>query len=138
MKKYYWPIIAVVFVIAAGLIIYVAYAPDIEAPVVKVAEKPPLKWNEARLVIDFGAKKRVFVGEVMDRMTLLDALEASVSGDTAGAFDYQLGDNKTLAVIDGFGNDGKEWNIYLNGAREDKAVDEIVLNPKDEIELKLE
>lgn len=134
MNKFYWSIILAVFIIASGLIIYFGYAPESKMPA-----KEQIGENEASLLIDFGAKKRMFIGEVTGNMTVLDALAYSAGGETFSNFSYSFDpSSKALAAIDDFSNNGKHWTVYVNGVKTDKPLDETILKAKDEVELKLE
>lgn len=130
-QHYYWSVILAVFFVAAGLIIYFGFAPETKAP-----EGTRLGENKASLLIDFGVKKRMFVGETVDNMTVLDALNFSADGNNV---EYKLDNTKNyLAAVDGFANDGKIWATYLNGIKQAKTINEIVVKAGDEVELKFE
>lgn len=134
MNKFYLPIVIFVFIIASALIIYVGFAPDKEEWGGKLNSRDS---NDASLLIDFGdSKQRMFVGDVVDNMTVLDALEfSSENSDLKYNFDQKI---KTLAAIDGFSNDGNIWNVYINDFLVKKSPDEIEIQSGDEVALKFE
>lgn len=133
MNKFYLPIVVLVFIIASALIIYYGFAPDKGEWSGKLN---PRSSNDASLLIDFGDKQRMFVGDVIGEMTILDVLEfSSESSDLEYNFDPK---NKTLAAIDGFSNDGNVWNVYVNKSMVKKSPDEIKINVGDAVELKFE
>lgn len=126
-------VIAAVFIVALGLVIYSGFSPDYDSGEFSAGN------GEASLIVNFGNEKRMFVGEVIDGMTAMDALDASSRGDIFSDFIYTIdGKNKAIASIDGFSNDGKNWTAYVNGVREDGSLDEIILHDGDKIELKFE
>ena len=132
MNKFYLPIVIVVFVIASALIIYYGFAPDKG----EWGGKLNFQHNDASLLIDFGDKQRMFVGDVVEDMTVLDALEfSSESSDLKYNFDPKM---KNLAAIDSFSNNGSMWNIYMNGSLMKKSPDEIKIKAGDAVELKFE
>ena len=134
MNKFYLPIVIVVFIIASVLIIYYGFAPDKGG---WGGELNPRNNQDASLLIDFGDnKQRMFVGDVIGDMTILDALEfSSESSDLKYDFDPKV---KNLAAIDGFSNDGSIWNVYMNGSLMKKSPDEIKIKAGDAVELKFE
>ncbi|MEK7627690.1 MAG: hypothetical protein AAB397_03860 [Patescibacteria group bacterium] len=132
MNKLYWLIISGVSIIVAVFIIYFGFAPESKAP-----EQEIISGSEASLLIDFGDnKQRMFVGDVVENMTVLDALKFS---STNNGFKYNFDKNiKTLAAIDGFSNNGKVWNLYMNGSLMKNSPDEIEVMAGDAVELKFE
>lgn len=132
MNKFYWPILLTVFVVVAGFIVYFGFLPEeVGAPTGFL-----IKEDQASLLIDFGVKKRMFVGETVDNMTVLDALNFSAGGNN---IEYKLDNTRNyLATVDDFANDGKIWTVYLNGAKQARAINEIIVKAGDEVELKFE
>ncbi|OWK26698.1 MAG: hypothetical protein US76_02660 [Parcubacteria group bacterium GW2011_GWA2_38_13b] len=133
MNKFYLPIVIVVFVIASALIIYYGFADDNGGldSVLNYQNK-----QNASLTIDFGDKQRMFVGDVIENMTILDALElSSESSDLKYNFDQKI---NNLAMIDGFSNNGSVWNIYMNGLLVEESPDAIKIKAGDAVELKFE
>lgn len=132
MNKFYWSALLAVFVVVSGLIIYFGFSPgEVEAPISFSTQK-----DQTSLLIDFGAKKRMFVGETISNMTVLDALNFSANGNN---LEYKLDNARNyLAAVDGFVNDGKKWVVYLNSAKQTRAINEIIVKVGDEVELKFE
>lgn len=74
----------------------------------------------ATLVINFESEKRFFEGEVVDNMTMLDALNAAVSIGKI-KFNYAIDESSNVSVLEidghtnGFGN--KYFIFYLNSQK---------------------
>jgi hypothetical protein len=92
--------------------------------------KKVLAEKEALLILDFGqGKERWFIGEVIEGMTVLDALKTS---SQAGNFDFQV--NSQIETINGYStNNQKQWQCYLNGEKIDGDLRQKIINPKDKI-----
>lgn len=131
MNKFYLHIVVVVFIVVSAFIIYFGFAPEN-----KISEQKPVDNSGASLLIDFGGKQRMFVGDVIGEMTVLDILEfSSENSDLEYNFDKDI---KSLAAIDGFFNDGNIWNIYMNGSLTKESPDEIKIRTGDAVELRFE
>jgi len=124
MSKFHLSILIVILLIVIGLVFYF-FGP---------LGKPKIAENEAVLIINYGAQKRAFAGKVIDNMTIADTLIASAKAGNFD-FDYQKG---ILKRVDGFEQNGKKWNIYLNGTKIEGLLDKILIKARDKIELKLE
>ena len=80
----------------------------------------PAKVNTAYLEIDFGDKKKAFEGEIVEEMSVLDAVLAS---GRAGELEVKyalLHDQTDIFKINGYIEDGlneKTWSFYLNGEK---------------------
>lgn len=96
--------------------------------------------KEATLLIDFDSEKRMFEGEVIEKMTVLDVLNASVNtGKIKLRYSVDTGNNTIVAEIDGHSaSDGKNFSFYINGKETASAnINKIFVNPGDEIIVKL-
>ena len=127
MNKFYFPIFIVVSLIIVGLVCCFSFIPSKEAP--------ELSENEAVLVIDFGESKRAFIGQVIDEMTIIDALMASAS---AGQIDFDYQEGVLQRVADAKQDNQKKWDIYLNGKEIRNSPDKVLIQAGDEIELRFE
>jgi len=121
MSKFYLPILIVVLAIVAGFVLY-------------SVEKPKIAENEASLIINYEETKRAFAGEVIDNMTILDAVRTSAK---AGNFDFDYQED-VLKRIDEIEQNEKKWNAYLNGTEIQESLDKVLIKAGDKIELKLE
>ncbi len=85
-------------------------------------KKPPASTNlsesqAARLILDFGnGQQRWFEGEVIDGMTMYDALSASA---LAGNLKLQVSPAGQLAAVDNLisNSNVKQWNCYLGNQK---------------------
>lgn len=91
--------------------------------------------GQAAIIIDFGSKgsERLFRGEVVKDMSLLDALLVSAR---AGNLELEIGGEtgtEVILKIDGLadGKDGGSWNYYLAGAKIEKSLSVQTVNPGD-------
>ncbi len=73
LKKYLSILIIVILIIGVGVFYFF------------FSKQPQVGKDEAILIINFGENKRAFAGEVVDGMTIIDALSAAAN---AGNFDY--------------------------------------------------
>jgi len=87
--------------------------------------------NEAVLTVNFGETKRSFAGEAMEGMTIFDALLVSAE---AGDFSFDF-DNGKLKGINGFQENDKKWNLYLNEKRVEGSLNKILIEAGDKVEL---
>lgn len=122
MSKTYLSILIIIILIVGGSLVY------------SFLSQPKIESNEAVLVIDFGNNKRAFAGEVIDGMTITDALGASAE---AGNFNY-IYENGSLKKINGVEQDGGQWLIFVNGKKVEEPLDKIKVKPQDKIELRFE
>jgi len=121
MPKNFLPILIVIFLIVIGVVFY-------------SLSKPKIGPNEVALIINDGETKRAFAGEVVEGMTISDAL---VTSARAGNFDFNY-ENGILKRIGQFEQNGKKWNAYLNGKKIGDSPDKVFIKAKDKIELKFE
>lgn len=121
MSKSYLSILIIIFLIVAGVIFY-------------SLSKPKIGPDEAVLIINNGEKKRAFAGEVIEGMTIFDALTASAK---AGNFNF-VEESGILKRIDGFERNGKKWNAYINNSRVEEILNKTLIKPGNKIELKFE
>jgi len=91
--------------------------------------------GQAAIIIDFGSKgqERLFRGEVVKDMSLLDALRASA---LAGNLELEIGGKdgtEEIVKIDGLadGKDGGRWNYYLGGEKIEKPLSAQTVSPGD-------
>ena len=97
--------------------------------------------KSAALLLDFEDMKRMFEGEVTEKMTILDALNVSVA---AGQVKLQYvvdADNNTAVVEinDHIVSGGKNFTFYVNERKIDtKDLNRTFVNPGDKIIVKLE
>jgi len=89
-----------------------------------------ISGKEAILIIDYGnQKQRLFKGEVVDGMTVFDAL---TTASLAGKFTFQA--NSHLSQIDNMVSDSKsKWICYLNDQEIKKSLNQTIIRPKDKI-----
>ncbi|HOK35317.1 MAG TPA: hypothetical protein PLL80_01115 [Candidatus Pacearchaeota archaeon] len=122
MSKTYLSILIIIALIVIGSLAY------------SFISQPKIGTNEAVVIIDFGNNKRAFAGEVIDGMTITDALGASAK---AGNFNY-IYQNGTLEKVDGLEKDGGQWSVFINGTKVEEPLDKITIKPQDKIELRFE
>ena len=97
--------------------------------------------SEAALFIDFDDMKKVFAGEVVDGMTVLDALNASV---TAGKIEltYHVDKSNTTRVTeinDHTANSEKQFTFYINSRKLDPGeLNKTKIKRGDKITVKIE
>ena len=121
MKKLYLPIIIIILIVI-GAVFYFS------------SPEPKIYPNEAALIINFGETKRAFAGETIEGMTALDALLVSAE---AGEFEFDFKDN-FLKRINHFEEGDKKWNVYFNEEKTEDSLSQILIKPKDKIELRFE
>lgn len=135
-QSYYWLIVAVAAIgTLAGIYILSGYL-EKEAT---IAPGPAVSQKKAdagaRVTIDFGnGKKRAFKGEVVEGMTVYDALVASRE---VGGFSLSFkGD--AINEIDGVKNNSHIWRSYVNGKPLADLPQFEEIKPGDEIVFKFE
>lgn len=100
--------------------------------------------NEASLFFDFDNMKRAFAGEVMDNMTILDALNAAVAaGKIKLIYKVDEKNNTEIIELDGHSLDldinKKQINFYLNSQKiNQNEINKINIRPGDKIIVKTE
>lgn len=93
--------------------------------------------SDAHLVLDFGSSKRVFEGQVVSGMTVLDALNASViAGSIPVEFTIQDGQARIIET-DG-NNKSLPIEVFLNGQPIDPSgIHSLPIRAQDEVVIKL-
>lgn len=95
----------------------------------------------AALMLDFENMKRMFEGEVTEKMTILDALNASVAVGQI-KFRYTVDGNNNTAVAeinDHIALGDKSFSFYINGNKlNTKNLNRTFVNPGDKITVRLE
>ncbi len=97
--------------------------------------------NEAALFIDLGNVERVFTGEVVDGMTLLDALNTSVAAGQIKLTYYVDSSNNTKIneINDHTLSGNTQFTFYLNSRKLDPSnLNKTQIKPGDKIMVKLE
>src|SRR3989344_8869642 len=96
--------------------------------------------NEAALFIDFDNMKKVFAGEVVDGMTILDALNAAVAaGQIELTYHVDINNNTKVAKInDHEANEETQFTFYINSRRVDSSeLNKTKIKPGDKITIRL-
>lgn len=92
----------------------------------------------AKLAIEFDSHSRVFEGEVIDGMTVLDALNASM---VAGKIPFQFSskdDSTEFLILNGAGKAPYNMQIILNDQPIDPAqINTVLVHPRDSIVVKM-
>jgi hypothetical protein len=87
--------------------------------------------KEAVLQIDFGGNKiRTFQGEVVEGMTLFDALFVS---SKSGNFEFEADDGGIISIGGLRSEGGKKWECFLNQKKVEKKLNEVFISPGDRI-----
>ena len=99
-------------------------------------------YGLAHLEINIGNNRRAFEGEIVDGMTVLEAVQASALAGNI-AFKYKMDKNNELIVVslDGYDYDGsgKPLNFYINDSKIDpKKIHSTLIGDGDVIVIKLE
>lgn len=97
--------------------------------------------NRAALFIDFDNMQRMFTGEIVDGMTVLDALNASVVAGQINLRYYVDEENNTkVAEINNHNTDGKtQFTFYINSKKIDASeLNKTHIQPGDKITIRLE
>lgn len=96
----------------------------------------------ARLEIETSDGERAFEGEVVDDMTLLEALQVSaLAGNISFKYLMEQDDKTKIMSLDGYSADNKEEKlaIYLNEKKvENDYIHKIIIKPGDLISIKAE
>lgn len=100
-----------------------------------------IKNNEATVLLDFDDMKRMFVGEVAEQMTILDALNAAVTaGKIKLNYTIDNSDGTKLAEINDHTIEAnKTFQFYLNKKKIDATkINRTYIRPGDKVTIKLE
>ncbi len=97
--------------------------------------------GEASLLIDFGDKQRMFTGEVLDGMTILDALNASVvAGQIPMEFTVDTDGAVRIILLDGrrdITDDGHLVVLLNDQEIRPSGINSVRVQSGDKIEIKL-
>jgi len=132
--------IIIVAVIAGGILLFERLFNN-GSSLVNEGSMDESSVDEAVLFIDFDNMQRTFRGEVVERMTILDALNASV---TAGKIEFRYfvdGSNNTkiTEINDHFAEENDQFTFYINSEKIDTSnLNRIYIQPGDEIIIRLE
>ncbi|TSC90928.1 MAG: hypothetical protein G01um10142_178 [Parcubacteria group bacterium Gr01-1014_2] len=103
---------------------------------------PSTKSNTAYLEIDFGDQKRAFEGEIIQDMSILDAVLASSRGGEIEVKYALINDQTNILKINDHTEDGlsrETWTFYLNGEKiEAGEIHKIKIKSGDRILIKFE
>lgn len=97
--------------------------------------------KEAALLVDFDNVKRMFAGEVVGGMTILDALNASVAAGQIKLTYYVDGDNNTKVkeINDHTANGNTQFTFHINSRKIDQSeLNKTHIRPGDKITIRLE
>lgn len=97
--------------------------------------------SEATLFIDFGDMRRQFTGEVVESMTVLDALNTSAAAGQIKLIYYVDSDNNTkVTEISGYtADENVQFNFYVNSQKLDPGdLNRTNIKPGDKITIRLE
>ena len=97
--------------------------------------------SEAALFIDFDNMQKVFAGEVVDEMTILDALNAAVvAGQIKLTYHVDSDNNTKITEINSHIADGKiQFAFYINSRKLDQSeLNKTHIKPGDKITIRLE
>lgn len=98
--------------------------------------------TQASLLINFENKQRLFEGEVVSGMTMLDALQAAAAAGQI-KLKYVIGEDNSVEIAeinDHINNTAnKTFNFYLNGNKVDADnINQIPIQNGDKIEIRFE
>lgn len=130
----YLLIVILAALLAAGVIVWINQQAENEfREITDSLQSVQNQENLARLILDYNSQERWFEGEVIDGMTVLDALMASAQ---AGNFEVQA--NEEIKMIDGR-NSGQEhqWICYLEEEKISQPAEQII-KPNDQIKCRYE
>ena len=97
--------------------------------------------NEAALFVNFDNMKKVFSGEVVDGMTVLDALNASVAAGQIRLVYYVDSDNNTkiTEINDHEANEEAQFTFYVNSRKlSSSELNKTRIKAGDKITIRLE
>ena len=97
--------------------------------------------DEATLFIDFDNMQRTFEGKVVERMTILDALNASVAAGKLEFTYFVDGSNNTnvTKINDHYVTGDEQFTFYINSERIDPdELNKTYIQPGDKITVRLE
>lgn len=122
MKNKNLILVLILLIVLFGLAFYFSFKKPQKSKL-EVSEK------EALLILKAGQSERWFVGEVVEGMTIADAILAS-----ALPANLQVKVNSTLEAIGDFQNNNeKRWKCYLNGKEITQKLDQVEIRPQDKI-----
>src|SRR3989344_7183418 len=107
----------------------------------KIDSSPIYKGRGAALLIDFDNMKRMFEGEVTEKMTVLDALNASVAaGQIKLRYAVDANNNTTVIEInDHVATGDKNFSFHINERKiNTKDLNKTFVDPGDKITVRLE
>lgn len=129
----------------AAQIIFVLVVASVLLFFEKLSDKQPLaefdESKEAALLVDFDNIKRMFAGEVVSGMTILDALNASVAAGQIKLTYHVDGDNNTRVkeINDHTTNGDIQFTFYINSRKIDQSeLNKTPIRPGDKIMIRLE
>lgn len=96
--------------------------------------------GEATLLIDFEGVKRKFQGEVVEKMTVLDAVNAATAaGEIELIYSIDRENNTKIAAInDHLTEGGKQFVFYVNSEKlNSNTLNKTYIKPGDEIAIRL-
>lgn len=127
--------IVFVLVVASGVLLFEKFLGEEPSVFKNVSE------NEAAVFVDFDNMKKIFTGEVVEKMTVLDALNASVAAGKIKLIYYVDENNNTQVLeINNHKADKKtRFNFYVNSQKLDqKEINKTYIQADDKIVIKLE
>ena len=107
----------------------------------KIESSPADKEGGAALLLDFDNMKRMFEGEVTEKMTVLDALNASVAaGQIKLRYAVDANNNTTVIEInDHVATGDKNFSFHINERKiNTKDLNKTFVDPGDKITVRLE
>lgn len=105
----------------------------------QLSQTPTASLSKTTLVaIDYGNSKiRRFKGPVSEETKAWDLFQQAIS---VGGINVEIADHFVPQNIDGLknGKDGKQWNLYVNNAKQKFSPFEVQVKPGDEVVFKYE
>ncbi len=102
----------------------------IEKPAV---EQPAAAIDKASITLDFGVKKRIFEGPIIDDETISQALKQAAEAGKISLVWKEVGGLPRLTGVDGYMNGDKFWVAYVNGKKLESALYETKIKSNDKI-----
>lgn len=127
--------IVFVLVVASGILFFEKFLGEKPSGFKNVSE------NKAVVFVDFDNMKKIFTGEVVEKMTVLDALNASVAAGKIKLIYYVDENNNTQVLeINNHKADKKtRFNFYVNSQELDQnEINKTYIQADDKIVIKLE
>ncbi|OGD49599.1 hypothetical protein A2608_03650 [Candidatus Azambacteria bacterium RIFOXYD1_FULL_44_10] len=108
---------------------------DSQGPENVVSPQAPAQtaFSKAKVIIDFGDKKRIFEGPIVNGQNAADVVKQAA---LVGKLDLkwnEIGPTPRLIGIGESANGSKFWSAYINGKRLAASLYETKVNPNDEI-----